>query len=174
MFKFLVPVLFLSTSSVYASVDNSPTKQNTIPKIESKVTLPTGKCSIDLDNIKAVLHDNGYEVLLLSHDKFHPEVMREVMFNNETDEIIFVSLFFNQIPTGEKDKDADLKVNKICLEYVGTEPLGDGPEFKKFILHQHIDGRKNAEDQHEQMKKEHLEKEHDPYQGPGFNAKILN
>lgn len=169
MLKFLVPVLFLSTSVFAQEVPKAlqgPEIHSSIEALTPPAAPPSGKCSTNFEEMKDALHANGFEALIVAHDKYKPSISREVMYNAAYDELAFVSMQRDN----EGDDPEKTKITKICVDYMMKDPYGAGPGFKKFIIHQIIDDDNKSLEEQTKAQTEHREKEHEPLQGDPWKA----
>jgi hypothetical protein len=127
LLKFVVPFLFLSTAA-FAAVPKQPTP--TQPKIPTITrTMECNDKSVGM-TIKS-LAEIGYEPLIGALDSQDETLLHEILYNFHNNSIASVSIYFS-----DKNKKEAVK---ICVESVMVQPYGDGPTFKNFVLHQHID-----------------------------------
>ena len=120
------------------------------------VEIPVGKCSTDV-TLFDTLSDNGYKVLLQFKDMSKSEVVHTLFYSSVDNRFVLghtVSVSANPD-----------QISKVCIEYIGNDPKMEGATFRELVLATHTLDKQNAIDAYETKKKEHKEKENEPYNG---------
>jgi len=127
MFKFLIPLLFLSSVVLADENQTAP-----VPSPSPTIT-DASKCTDKPSELIVALKGTGWGDFMYLTDKTNIRVVKDILYNPNAHEVAVLTVTLDKPPT-----DASASMQTACLDFIGFRPLGDADGIKGFVNNENL------------------------------------